>query len=126
MTEAAPFLVFVRSPDMRRALIAGIILAFCGAISVRSRPSPLTFVFVRVDRQQGVAILRPMIAPDIGVQLDAGPKQLARGTVLQCEPTAHSHSALVEDKVSTVTELLLDCGDHRFVVKTLVFAPSEQ
>lgn len=108
---------------MRRVFISGIALLLCGVIYPRSKSEPQVFVFLRVDREQGVAILRPMIAPDIGVQLDSGPRTLQPGAVLRCQASAREHSAIVEGQVSKVGELLLDCGDHKFVVKTLDFSP---
>src|SRR5260370_26016955 len=108
---------------MRRILIGGIALLLCGGISARSKSDPLMFVFLRVDHQQDVAILRPMIAPDIGVQLDSGPRELKPGAVLQCAASVREHDAIVETKIAKVTDLLLDCGDHKFVVKTIDFAP---
>src|SRR5713101_7662819 len=60
---------------MSRAFLAGISLLLCGGLSARSNREPLVFVFLRVDREQDVAILRPMIAPDIGVQVDSGPRE---------------------------------------------------
>ncbi len=98
---------------MQRALIGGTLLLLCGAIAARGLPAAagktesLLFVFLRVDHAQDVAILRPMIAPDIGVQLDSGPRQLAPGTVLTCE-------------------MVLSCGEHKFVVKTLDFTPQRK
>ncbi len=106
---------------MRRILIGGILLSLCGVIAAHSKPEPLVFVFLRVDPAQDVAILRPMIAPDIGVQLDSGPRELKPGTVLRCAQSARTHAAIVEGQVAHVSELLLDCGDHKFVVKTLEF-----
>ncbi len=111
---------------MRRILIGGIALLLCGVISARGKRDPLMFVFLRVDHQQDVAILRPMIAPDIGVQLDSGPRQLKRGTVLQCTTSVREHDAIVETRIAKVTDLVLDCGDHKFVVKTLDFDPHQQ
>ncbi len=108
---------------MRRALIGGTLLLFCGAIVARSKNNPLVFVFVRVDRVQDVAILRPMIAPDIGVQLDSGPGELKPGTVLQCAASLREHDAIVETQIANVTDLMLDCGEHKFVVKSLDFSP---
>ena len=114
---------------MRRLLIGGIALLLCGIISARSKPAaagkpdPLVFVFLRIDHEQDVAMLRPMIAPDIGVQLDSGGRTLDPGTVLRCEHSARTHAAIVKGQVATVSELLLDCGDHKFVVKTLDFMP---
>src|SRR6266849_8079920 len=106
---------------MRRILIGGIALLLCGGISARSKSDPLMFVFLRVDRPQDVAVLRPMIAPDIAVQLDSGPRELAPGTVLTCEMVAREHDAIVEGQVGKVSEMVLNCGEHKFVVKTLDF-----
>jgi len=117
---------------MRRILIAGAVLLLCGGIAVCSMPvaasktESLLFVFLRVDHEQDVAILRPMIAPDIGVQLDSGPRQLAPGTVLTCEMVSREHDAIVEGQVSKVSEMVLNCGDHKFVIKTLDFAPQRK
>jgi hypothetical protein len=108
---------------MRRVLIGGLARLLCGAISARNKPEPVVFVFVRVDREKDVAILRPMIALDIGVQLDSGPRDLKPGTVLRCTESARTHDALVDSQISTVSEMLLDCGDYKFVVKTINFTP---
>jgi hypothetical protein len=109
---------------MRRAFIAGATLLFCGAIAARSKTEPL--VFVRVDRTQGIAILRPMIAPDIGAQLDSGSRELKQGAVLQCTAVTREHHGIVEGQLTTVTELTLNCGDQRFVVKGLDFTRQAQ
>jgi hypothetical protein len=98
-------------------------LLLCGGISARSKSDPLMFVFLRVDHQQDVAILRPMIAPDIGVQLDSGPRELKPGAVLRCTSSVREHDAIVETRISKVTDLMLDCGEHKFVVKTVEFSP---
>ena len=117
---------------MRRALIAATLLVLSGAITARGLPSApgktesLLFVFLRVDHDQDVAILRPMIAPDIGVQLDSGPRHLEPGTVLTCEMVAREHDAIVEGQVSKVSEMVLNCGEHKFVVKALDFAPQRK
>src|SRR5260370_40501773 len=108
---------------MRRVFIGGIALLLCGGISARSKNDPLMFVFLRVDREQDVAVLRPMIAPDIGVQLDSGPRELKPGTVLQCAAALRDHDAIVETQIAKVTELVLNCGDRKFVVKTIDFSP---
>jgi hypothetical protein len=108
---------------MRRVFIGGIALLLCGGISARSKTDPLMFVFLRIDHNQDVAVLRPMIAPDIGVQLDSGPRELKPGTVLQCAASVREHDAIVETKIAKVTDLLLDCGEHKFVVKTIDFSP---
>ena len=107
---------------MQRILIAGIALLLFGVIAARSKNDPLVFVFLRVDRDQGIAYLRPMIAPDIGVQLDSGPHELKRGTVLRCTTSIREHPAIVEQQKATVGELLLDCGDYKFAVKGLDFS----
>jgi len=111
---------------MRRALLAASALLFCGAIAAREKVEPLVFVFVRVDREKDVAILRPMIAPDIGVQLDSGPRNLEQGKVLTCGSFVREHSAIVEGQLAQVTDLLLDCGEQKFVVKTLDFSPKRK
>ncbi len=95
----------------------------CVVISARSKTDPLVFVFLRVDHEQDVAILRPMIAPDIGVQLDSGPPKLDAGTVLRCESAVRTHAAIVEGQVGKVTELVLNCGDHKFIVKSIDLSP---
>jgi len=106
---------------MRRVFIGGVLLLVSGVITAHSKPEPLVFVFLRVNRAQDVAILRPMIAPDIGVQLDSGPRELKPGSVLQCVASMREHAAIVEGQVGKVRELLLDCGDRKFIIKTLEF-----
>ncbi len=108
---------------MRRILIGAIGLLLFGVVAARGRTDPLAFVFLRVDREHDVAILRPMIAPDIGAQLDSGPRELKLGTVLQCASSLREHDAIVESQIAKVTDLVLDCGDHKFVVKSLDFNP---
>jgi hypothetical protein len=108
---------------MRRILIGGITLLLCGVISARSKSDPLMFVFLRVDRAQDVAILRPMIAPDIGVQLDSGLREIKPGAVLRCKTSVREHDAIVETQIAKVSDLMLDCGDQKFVVKTVEFSP---
>ena len=107
---------------MRRVLIGGLALLFLVPITAPSNPAPLLFVFLRVDREQDVALIRPMIAPDIGVQLVSGAPKLDPGAVLRCEPSTQAQKALVDGQVATVTELVLNCGDHKFVVKGLDFS----
>jgi hypothetical protein len=111
---------------MQRTLIAGATLLLCGAIAARSKTEPLVFVFLRVDRAHDVAILRPMIAPDIGAQWESGMSGLKPGTVLQCSAVTREYHAIVEGQASTVTDLMLNCGDQKFVVKSLAFAPQTQ
>jgi hypothetical protein len=108
---------------MRRIFIGAIGLLLSAVVAARSRTEPLVFVFLQVDREQDVAILRPMIAPDIGVQLDSGPRELKPGTVLQCASSLREHDAIVESQIAKVTDLMLDCEDHKFVVKSLDFNP---
>jgi hypothetical protein len=111
---------------MRRVFIGGITLLLCGVISARSKTDPLVFVFVQVDHAHDVAIFRPMIAPDIGVQLDSGPRELKPGTVLRCASSLRDHDAIVETKIAKVTDLLLVCGEHKFVVKSIDFNPNRK
>ncbi len=111
---------------MRRIVICGMALLLGGAIAARGKTESLLFVFLRVDHAQDVAVLRPMIALDIGVQLDSGPRQLAPGTVLTCEMLPREHDAIVEGQVGKVSEIVLNCGEHKFVVKTLDFAPQRK
>ena len=107
---------------MKRMLFGGVVLSLFGAITARSKNDWLVFTFLRVDREQSLAILRPMIAPDIGVQLDNGPRELKRGTVLHCTTSTREHPAIIEEQTATISELVLDCGDHKFVVKGLDFS----
>jgi hypothetical protein len=107
---------------MRRIFIGGLALVLCGVVAARSKSGPLVFVFLRVDTAQDLAILRPMIPPDLGVQLDSGTRTLKTGTVLRCEPTSRTHAAIVEGQVGNVRELILDCGEQKFSVKTLEFS----
>src|SRR5258707_9558044 len=86
--------------SMRRIVIGGMALLLGGAIAARGKTESLLFVFLRVDHKQDVAILRPMIAPDIGVQLDSGPGQLtpARCSRARCfrantTPSSRARSA---------------------------------
>ena len=121
---------------MRRIFIAAISLLLSVAIYARSRAAspaspaatggadPLVFVFLRVDQARKIGILRPMIAPDIGVQLEAGPRELQRGAVLYCIPSPCEHDAVVDSQAAKVTDLVLECGEHKFVVKSLDFHPS--
>jgi hypothetical protein len=74
-----------------------------------------------VDREKDFAVLRPMIAPDIGVQLMAEAPELDPGTVLRCVPSTHAQAAIVDGQIATVSELILSCGDHKFIVKGLDF-----
>jgi len=119
--SVSPFLLWVLR-RMRRAIIAVAALLLFGAITARSKPDPLVFVFLRTDPAEDVALLRPMIAPDIGVQLDSGSRALKPGTVLRCQTTTREHPAIVEGQVTKVMDLLLDCGDQKFVVKGLDFS----
>ena len=107
---------------MRRAILCAACLLCCGAMIARGKPEPLVFVFHHVDHEQGIAYLRPMVAPDIGVQLAPGPRQLALGAVLRCIQSTHTQNALVDGQSATVSELVLDCGDQKFVVKGLDFS----
>ena len=117
---------------MSRLLISGLALLLGAAILVRiactapapaAKANPLVFVFLRVDRDQNLAILRPMIAPDIGVQLDSGSTKLETHSVLQCHATTRDRNAVVENQPGKITETLLDCGDRKFIVKALDFSP---
>ena len=36
------------------------------------------------------------------------------------------HDAIVEGQLSKVSEMVLDCGEHKFVVKTLDFRPQRK
>ena len=111
---------------MRRAFVAGMALLSAGVLVAREKADPLVFIFVRVDRAKDVAVLRPMIAPDIGVQLDSGPRNLEQGKVLNCASFVREHGAIVDGQLAQVTDLLLDCGDQKFVVKTLDFSPKRK
>lgn len=81
----------------------------------------ITFVFRGVDQKQKIGVLRPMLAPDLGVQLDSGQEMIARGEVLSCTPEMRTHAAIVEGQPATVSEQILRCGDRVFVVKGIIF-----
>ena len=106
---------------MRRIVATALALLLGGVLCARDKPDTLVFIFLRVDAEQDIAYLRPTIAPDIGVQLDKGPRELKRGTVLHCTASTREHPAIVEEQKATISELVLDCGDHKFVVKGLDF-----
>ena len=129
---------------MRRILLSGFALLLAAAVLVRiarslpaeaglpaatrnparaGKSDPLVFVFLRVDPQQNLAVLRPMIAPDIGVQLDSGSRQLEKHAVLQCHASTREHDALIEGQIGKFSEMVLDCGSHKFVVKAVNFSP---
>jgi hypothetical protein len=107
---------------MRRALLAGVGLLLAGAIVAREKAEPIVFVFLRVERGQGIAFLRPMIAPDIGVQVVSGSPELEPGAVLRCEPSTRTQPAIVEGQVASISELVLACDDYKFMVKGLDFS----
>ena len=102
--------------------MAGRSAASGGSASAGSH-DPLVFVFLRVDAQRNLAVLRPMIAPDIGAQLDSGPRQLEKHAVLQCRAGSREHDALVDSQISKFSETLLDCGQYKFALKAIDFAP---
>ena len=106
---------------MRRAFLAGAALLLAGAIAAHEKTEPIFFLFVRVDREKEIVVLRPMIAPDIGVQLRAGAPKLDPGMVFRCVPSTREQAAIVDGQVVTISELVLDCGDHKFIVKGLDF-----
>ena len=123
---------------MRRIVLSGLAFLLAAALLVRiarSKPAapgasapagkndPLVFVFLRIDTQRNLAILRPMIAPDIGVQLDSGPRQLEKHTMLQCRATSRERDALVDGQIGKFSETLLDCGQYKFALKGIDFSP---
>jgi len=108
---------------MYRCLFVGALLLLWAATTANSENDPLVFVFVHIDPKQDVAILRPMIAPDIGVQLDTETRSLQPGSVLHCQASTRQQQAIVEGQTATITDLLLECGGHKFVVKGLDFSP---
>ena len=123
---------------MRRISISGLALLLGAVLLVRiarsgpaapaergsaGKSDPLVFVFLRVDTEHNLAVLRPMIAPDIGVQLDSGSTTLEKRAVLQCHALTREREALVDSAPGKITETVLDCGDRKFVVKGLDFSP---
>ena len=111
------------SLPMRRVLISGALLMFCGVAIAHRKHEPVVLVFLGVDRERGIAYLRPLIAPDIGVSLDSGPRDVKPGTILRCATSDREYPAIVEGRVAKVTDLVLDCGENKFVVKGIDFAP---
>jgi hypothetical protein len=39
---------------------------------------------------------------------------------------AREHDAIVEGQLGKIGEIVLDCGEHKFVVKTLDFRPQRR
>ncbi len=64
-----------------------------------------------------------MVAADIGVQFDSGSRDVKPGTILRCTTSDREHQAIVEGLAAKVTDLVLDCGENKFVVKGIDFAP---
>jgi hypothetical protein len=108
---------------MQRIFIAGMFLLLCGVATARRKQEPVVLVFLGVDRERDVAYLRPLIAPDIGVRLDSGSRDVQPGTILRCTTSNREYSAIVEGRPAKITDLVLDCGETKFVVKGIDFAP---
>jgi hypothetical protein len=108
---------------MQRIVLGALLLLLFGAASARRKQDPPVFVFLGVDRERNLAMLRPMIAPDVGVQLDSGGKEIKPGAILRCATFEREYQAIVEGQKATVTDLVLDCGENKFVVKGIDFAP---
>jgi hypothetical protein len=92
-----------------------------GLPALASKPDPLMFVFLRVDTGQQVAMLRPMIAPDIGVELASWPETVKPGAVLRCQASTRERHAIIEGQTATVSDLVLNCDGDKLVVKGLDF-----
>lgn len=95
----------------------------CGVLTAHRKQESPVFVFRGVDKERNVAMLHPMIAPDIGVQLDSGGKEIKPGAILRCTTSEREYQAIVEGQKATVTDLVLDCGENKFVVKGIDFTP---
>ena len=108
---------------MQRIFTAGMLLLLCGAATARRKQEPVVLVFLGVDRERDVAYLRPLVAADIGVQFDSGSRDVKPGTILRCTTSTREYSAIVEGATAKVTDLVLDCGENKFVVKGIDFAP---
>lgn len=111
---------------MIRSLIAGTLLLFFGTSMARRKQEPVIFIFCGIDSGQSVALLRPMSPPDIGVQLDSASGSLKPGEILRCKTKEREHQAIVEGDRATITDLTLECGEYKFVVKGIVFSPEAQ
>lgn len=108
---------------MLRVLIGGaVLLLFGGATAHRKQELPV-FVFLGINQKQNVAMLRPMVAPDIGVQFDSGAGDIKPGTILRCKTSEREYPAIVDGQLAKVTDLVLDCGESKFVVKGIDFSP---
>lgn len=107
-----------------------LVLMLLGAGQMPAAPenqaARVAFVFRGVDQKSGVAVLAPLVAPAIGVQLDSGPRKIERGEVLHCRPEMRTHAAIIEGEPATVSEQILCCGDgdeqRVLVVKGIIFA----
>jgi hypothetical protein len=108
---------------MQRIFTAGILLLLCGAATARRKQEPVVLVFLGVGRERDVTYLRPLVAADIGVQFDSGSRDVKPGTILRCTTSDREYPAIVEGAAAKVTDLVLDCGENKFVVKGIDFAP---
>ncbi|HLZ14322.1 MAG TPA: hypothetical protein VKP58_17200 [Candidatus Acidoferrum sp.] len=108
---------------MNRIFASGVLLLLFGAASARDKHAPLVFLFLGFDRERNVAMLRPMIAPDIGVRFDSGGREIKPGAILRCTTSQREYQAIVEGQKATVTDLVLDCSENKFVVKGIDFTP---
>lgn len=76
-----------------------------------------TLVFRGEYASDGTLLLQPMISPQLGVYLVAGPPP-KKGQVLNC--TIGSRKLQLASRVDHATEMLLSCGKTTFAVRGII------
>lgn len=96
--------------------------ADASALSTRTDDTSHATVLLSANGEtiNGFTILRPMIAPEVGVTVEAG-APIAKYDVLRCAPGTRERTFSLDGVSHTVTELTLDCGPTKLVVKGIVW-----
>jgi len=80
-------------------------------------------VFVYESNAAGEGILTPMMAPEIGVQLKQGPREINHGEVLVCKQGREvSRVKAIDGQDAEVVEFRLDCDKRIFILKSIHFS----
>lgn len=104
---------------MKRFLCGGVLLSLCAWHSARAGLHGVPFVYKQADGD--MAYLQPMYAPQIGVQLEKGPRQINKGEYLVCKPGVEKFKVVFEGKTTDVSSMTLACDDRVFIVRGIRF-----